>query len=96
MANPLRKTMVYLGLADEDYETTNCPPQPSQPRRVSSRTRRPSLPFPTPPRSPPWPAAPGDTAAPRHRTERRTGNERDPDRAPAALQGRADDRRELP
>ena len=31
MANPLRKTMVYLGLADEDYEDETHTPQPQQP-----------------------------------------------------------------
>lgn len=31
MANPLRKTMVYLGLADEDYEDEVVPVAPAQP-----------------------------------------------------------------
>ncbi len=31
MANPLRKTMVYLGLADEDYEYEQGPSAPSAP-----------------------------------------------------------------
>ena len=41
MANPLRKTMVYLGLADEDYEDATPagagradPRAPSTPRAV--------------------------------------------------------------
>ena len=31
MANPLRKTMVYLGLADEDYEYEQGPAAPVAP-----------------------------------------------------------------
>jgi cell division inhibitor SepF len=31
MANPLRKTMVYLGLADEDYEYEQAPAAPAAP-----------------------------------------------------------------
>lgn len=31
MANPLRKTMVYLGLADEDYEYEQSPAAPAAP-----------------------------------------------------------------
>jgi len=31
MANPLRKTMVYLGLADEDYEYDEAPAAPAAP-----------------------------------------------------------------
>ena len=31
MANPLRKTMVYLGLADEDYEYEQGPVAPVAP-----------------------------------------------------------------
>ena len=31
MANPLRKTMVYLGLADEDYEYDQAPAAPAAP-----------------------------------------------------------------
>lgn len=31
MANPLRKTMVYLGLADEDYEYDETPQAPAAP-----------------------------------------------------------------
>jgi cell division inhibitor SepF len=31
MANPLRKTMVYLGLADEDFDDIVVPPAPAAP-----------------------------------------------------------------
>ena len=42
MANPLRKTMVYLGLADEDYEDESCPSAPVAP--VAAAAVRPPRP----------------------------------------------------
>lgn len=45
MANPLRKTMVYLGLADEEYEDV-VPVAPVAPvRRAESATRAPVTPL---------------------------------------------------
>jgi len=37
MANPLRKTMVYLGLADEEYDYEEQPAQPSAPAAPVAR-----------------------------------------------------------
>ncbi len=37
MANPLRKTMVYLGLADEEFEYDAVPTAPAQPAAVVRR-----------------------------------------------------------
>ena len=37
MANPLRKTMVYLGLADEETTRTTCPSAPVAPGRATRR-----------------------------------------------------------
>jgi cell division inhibitor SepF len=58
MANPLRKTMVYLGLADEEFDyQDNAPVTPvapvSQPAQQNSVTRAPVTPLrrPTPTRS---------------------------------------------
>lgn len=46
MANPLRKTMVYLGLADEDYDEPEAPqaaqPAPAQQRAAVTPLRRPT------------------------------------------------------
>lgn len=39
MANPLRKTMVYLGLADEDYEYEQAPAAPAAPVAQQAPTR---------------------------------------------------------
>ncbi|WP_397427891.1 hypothetical protein [Pseudolysinimonas sp.] len=45
MANPLRKTMVYLGLADEDYEDV-MPSAPAAPvSRAEAGTRAPVTPL---------------------------------------------------
>lgn len=48
MANPLRKTMVYLGLADEDYDEPEAPREAAAP--AASSTRAPVTPLrrPTP------------------------------------------------
>lgn len=40
MANPLRKTMVYLGLADEDYGDEVMPAAPSAPAAPVQRAER--------------------------------------------------------
>ena len=40
MANPLRKTMVYLGLADEDYEDATRPVRSRRPRAPSTQSSR--------------------------------------------------------
>ena len=48
MANPLRKTMVYLGLADEDYEYEQGPAAPAAPvahHQASSGGRAPVTPL---------------------------------------------------
>lgn len=47
MANPLRKTMVYLGLADEDYEDNALPMAPAAPvtASASSANRAPVTPL---------------------------------------------------
>ena len=42
MANPLRKTMVYLGLADEDYEYEQGPSAPAAPVAHHQATQAPS------------------------------------------------------
>ncbi|MBU1587185.1 MAG: cell division protein SepF [Actinobacteria bacterium] len=42
MANPLRKTMVYLGLADEDYEYEQGPSAPAAPVAHHQSTQAPS------------------------------------------------------
>jgi len=57
MANPLRKTMVYLGLADEDYEDV-VPSAPAAPvSRAESGTRAPVTPLRRPAASRHAPAA---------------------------------------
>ncbi|TPW73811.1 cell division protein SepF [Schumannella sp. 10F1B-5-1] len=59
MANPLRKTMVYLGLADEEYDEPEAPQQPVAPAPAAAApTRAPVTPLrrPTPARA----AAPSD------------------------------------
>jgi cell division inhibitor SepF len=50
MANPLRKTMVYLGLADEDYEYEQAEPQAqqapaAQPAPAATQNRAPVTPL---------------------------------------------------
>ncbi len=80
MANPLRKTMVYLGLADEDYEYEQAPAAPAAPVAAARADADPR---------------PGDPAAPRIALGR-SGHERDPHRAPAGVQGRSGHRRALP
>lgn len=40
MANPLRKTMVYLGLADEDYDDEVMPSAPVAPMSRAERSER--------------------------------------------------------
>ena len=58
MANPLRKTMVYLGLADEDYEYEQGPAAPSAPVAHHQTAQAPSRAAVTPlRRSSPRPAA---------------------------------------
>jgi len=57
MANPLRKTMVYLGLADEDYEDV-MPSAPAAPvSRAEAGTRAPVTPLRRPAASRHAPAA---------------------------------------
>lgn len=57
MANPLRKTMVYLGLADEEYDDVESP-QPSHQQAASQR------PAPSPHQVAPVQPAPAPTRAP--------------------------------
>jgi cell division inhibitor SepF len=47
MANPLRKTMVYLGLADEDYEYEQpaAPVAPAAPHAPAAQNRAPVTPL---------------------------------------------------
>ena len=81
MSNPLKKTMVYLGLADEEFENEN--QQASTPASASA-----SAPVVhAAPAPAPQDRCSGDPAAtePRPTEHPAGGDERDPDRPPASI-----------